>query len=96
MDTVKVAIGDDSEYPAMYDYSKGTFVAIIAAGDEGNRNVVMYPCRGHQQMNIACAVPDVSIQDPGQLQYSWTAAGNVEEMVEAVRGFPEWLQRVFR
>lgn len=96
MDVVKNAIGQDHEYPAMYDYSEGTFVAIIAAGDEGNRNVVMYPCRRHEQMNIACAVPDKSIKNPEQLQYSWTAAGNTEEMVEAIHGFPEWLKRVFR
>ncbi|KAL1865519.1 hypothetical protein Daus18300_007164 [Diaporthe australafricana] len=96
MDTVKGAIGHDHEYPAMYDYSEGTFVAIIAAGDEGNRNVVMYPCRGHEQMNIACAVPDRSVKNPDQLQYSWNVAGNVDEMVEAVQGFPEWLKRIFR
>ncbi|KGO42547.1 Monooxygenase, FAD-binding [Penicillium expansum] len=45
----------------------GTFVAIIASGDAGNRYVVMYPCRGRGQMNIACAVPDSSLQRPSQL-----------------------------
>lgn len=96
MDIVKNAIGHDHEYPAMYDYSKGTFVTVVAAGDKGNRNVVMYPCRGNELMNIAFAVPDESVRDPDQLQYSWNAAGNKEEMVEALRGFPEWLQRIFR
>lgn len=96
MDIVKDAIGQDHEYPAMYDYSKGTFATVMAAGDKGNRNVVMYPCRGYELMNIAFAVPDESVRDPDQLQYSWNAAGNKEEMVEALRGFPEWLQRIFR
>ena len=96
MDIVKNAIGHDHEYPAMYDYSQGTFVTVVAAGDEGNRNVIMYPCRGHELMNIAFSVPDASLRDPDQLQYSWNAAGNKEEMVEALRGFPEWLQRIFR
>lgn len=96
MDIVKNAIGHDHEYPAMYDYSKGTFVTVVAAGDKGNRNVVMYPCRGNELMNIAFAVPDESVRNPDQLQYSWNAAGNKEEMVEALHGFPEWLQRIFR
>lgn len=96
MDIVKDAIGHDHGYPAMYDYSKGTFATVMAAGDKGNRNVVMYPCRGYELMNIAFAVPDESVRDPDQLQYSWNAAGNKEEMVEALRGFPEWLQRIFR
>ncbi|KAI3399040.1 hypothetical protein diail_7840 [Diaporthe ilicicola] len=95
MDIVKNAIGHDREYPAMCDYSKGAFVTVVAAGDEG-RNVVMYPCRGHELMNIAFAVPDGSVRDPDQLQYSWNAAGNKEEMLEALRGFPEWIQRIFR
>lgn len=96
MDIVKDAIGHDQEYPAICDYSKGTFATVIAAGDKGNRNVVMYPCRGYELMNIAFAVPDESVRDPDQLQYSWNAAGNKEEMVEALHGFPEWLQRIFR
>lgn len=96
MDIVKNAIGHDHGYPAMCDYSKGSFVSVMAAGDEGNRNVVMYPCRGHELMNIAFAVPDGSVRDADQLKYSWNAAGNKEVMVETLRGFPEWLQRVFR
>lgn len=96
MDVVKDAIGPDDQMPAMYNYDEGTFVAIIAAGDEGNRNVVMYPCRGHEQMNCACAVPDSSLRNPAQLEYSWNAKGSVEEMVEGIRRFPEWLRRVFR
>lgn len=94
MDVVRDAIGSDDQFPAMYDYTEGTFVAIVAAGDQGNRNIVMYPCRGYEKMNIAFAVPDVSVRDPSQLQYSWSAVGNVDEMVEAITGFPLWLQRV--
>ena len=96
MDVVRDAIGPDDEMPAMYNYDEGTFVAIIAAGDEGNRNVVMYPCRGHQQMNYACAVPDSSLGNPARLEYSWNAKGSVKEMVEGISKFPEWLKRVFR
>ncbi|KAG8163086.1 hypothetical protein KVR01_007564 [Diaporthe batatas] len=96
MNTVKNAIGQDHEQPAMFDYSRGTFVIFIAAGDEGNRNVVMYPIRGYELMNIAFAVPDGILRDPDQLHYSWNASGSKEEMIEALRGFPDWLQRVFR
>ncbi|KAL4893110.1 hypothetical protein BDV59DRAFT_202090 [Aspergillus ambiguus] len=95
MDSVREAIGPGQQWPAMYNYDEGTFVAIIAAGDEGNRNVVMYPCRGHKQMNLACAVPDSSLKNPAQLEYSWNAKGNVQEMIEGIHGFPEWLHRVF-
>lgn len=96
MDIVKNAIGQVHEYPAMYDYSKGAFVNVMAAGDEGNRNIVMYPVRGDELMNIAFAVPDRIVRDPDQLQYSWNADGNKEDMVKALRGFPDWLQRIFR
>ncbi|KAB2573381.1 Salicylate hydroxylase [Lasiodiplodia theobromae] len=96
MDVVKDAIGHDDQMPAMYNYDEGTFVAIIAAGDEGNRNVVMYPCRGHRQMNFACAVPDTSLRNPSQLEYSWNAKGSADELLEGIQGFPEWLKRVFR
>lgn len=80
----------------MFNYDEGTFVAIVAAGDVGNRNVVMYPCRGHRQMNLACAIPDSKLRDPARLEYSWNAKGSVGEMVENIHGFPDWLQRVFR
>lgn len=96
IDVLKNAIGRDHEYPTIYDYSKGAFVSVMAAGDEGNRNVTMYPCREHELMNIAFAVPDANLKHPDQLEYSWNAAGDKEEMIEAARGFPEWLQRVFR
>lgn len=93
MGVVRDAIGDENEWPAMFNCDHGTFVAIIA--DVGNRHVVMYPCRGHEQMNIACAVPDSSLKNPSQLKYSWNAQGSVEDMVEGFQGFPPWLQRVF-
>jgi salicylate hydroxylase len=96
MDVVRDAIGTDEKMPAMYDYSEGTFVAIIAAGDKENRNVVMYPCREHQQMNMACAISDSSLKSAARLEYSWNATGSVEEMVKGIHGFPDWLQRVFR
>ena len=96
MNVVKDAIRPDDQMPAMYNVDEGTFVAIIAAGDEGNRHVVMYPCRGHEQMNCACAVEDSSLRNPAQLEYSWNAKGSVKEMVEGIQGFPEWLRRVFR
>lgn len=96
MSVVRDAIGKQSQWPAMFNLDEGTFVAIIASGDAGNRHVVMYPCRGHEQMNIACAVPDSSLQRPSQLEYSWNAQGSVAEMVDGIQGFPQWLQRVFR
>ncbi|KAJ5736644.1 uncharacterized protein N7483_001769 [Penicillium malachiteum] len=95
MDAVKDAVGGDSQWPVMFNQDEGTFVTVIAAGDTGNRHVVMYPCRGHEQMNIAFAVPDWSLKRPSELEYSWNAQGSVPEMVEGIQGFPPWLQRVF-
>jgi hypothetical protein len=56
----------------------------------------MDPCRGHDQMNFACAVPDLSLKSLDQLEYLWNARGNVEELGEAIHGFPDWLRQVFR
>ncbi|RYP52801.1 hypothetical protein DL769_010607 [Monosporascus sp. CRB-8-3] len=95
MDVVKDAIGSDVEWPAMYNYDYGTYVAIIAAGDEGNRGVVMYPCRGHTLMNCAVAVPDSSLKKTVGTEYSWNAKGSREDLVEQMREFPAWLRRIF-
>lgn len=96
MDVVTEAIGHENEWPAMFNWDEGIFVAIIAAGDADNRHVVMYPCRGNEKMNIACAVSDSSLKRPSELEYSWNAQGSVTELVEGIQGFPQWLQRVFR
>lgn len=82
--------------PAMYNYDDGTFIAVIAAGDKDNRNVIMYPCQGHKLMNCVCAVPDSSLKNPDKLEYSWTAKGSVEELLEEIHDFPKWLKQVFR
>jgi salicylate hydroxylase len=94
MEDIKDAIGSD-EWPAMYNYDEGTFIAIIAAGDEGNRNVVMYPCRGHTLMNCAVAVPDEGLKRSVGLEYSWNAKGSREELLDQLQHFPPWLRRVF-
>jgi salicylate hydroxylase len=73
-----------------------SYIAIIAAGDEKNRNVVMYLRREHQQMNLAYAISDLSLKSAARLEYSWNAMGSVEEMIKGIRGIPDWLQRVFR
>lgn len=44
-------------------------------------------------MSVACAVPDSILKNPARLGYSWNAKGSVEELVDNVRGFPEWLGR---
>ncbi|KAI8954507.1 hypothetical protein F4801DRAFT_575581 [Xylaria longipes] len=95
MDVVKDAIGPDEPWPAMYNYDDGAYVAIIAAGDEGNRNVVMYPCRDFELMNVAVAVPDSSLPESVGLEYSWNAKGSREELLNQMKDFPAWLRRVF-
>ncbi|KAI1111391.1 FAD binding domain protein [Nemania sp. NC0429] len=95
MDVVNDAIGKDEPYPPMYNYDDGMYVAIIAAGDEGNRNVVMYPCRNFELMNVAVAVPDASLPESVGLEYSWNAKGSRDELLKQMKAFPAWLQRVF-
>ncbi|CAI7596299.1 unnamed protein product [Penicillium pancosmium] len=92
MDVVMNTVAAHGSIPAMYNYDDGTFIAVIAAGD--NRNVIMYPCQGHKLMNCVCAVPDSSLKSPDKLEYSWTAKGNVNELLEEIKDFPEWLKRV--
>ncbi|KAJ6032588.1 hypothetical protein N7540_003320 [Penicillium herquei] len=95
MDVVKDAVGDESQWPVMLNQDEGTFVTVIAAGDAGNRHVVMYPYHDYEQMNIAFAVPDWSLKRPSELEYSWNSEGGVAEMVEGIQEFPPWLKRVF-
>ena len=47
MTDVRDVIGAQNDMPAMLNHENGTFVAIIAAGDAGNRNVVTYLCGGY-------------------------------------------------
>ncbi|KAJ5302328.1 hypothetical protein N7508_007191 [Penicillium antarcticum] len=95
MDVVMNTITTNGTIPAMYNYDDGIFIAVIAAGDKGNRNVIMYPCQGHKLMNCVCAVPDSSLKSSAKLEYSWNAKGSVEELLEEIEDFPEWLKRVF-
>lgn len=96
MDVVMNTVATHGNIPAMYNYDDGTFIAVIAAGDKGNRNVIMYPCQDNKLMNCVCAVPDSSLKSPAKLEYSWNAKGSVEELLEEIHDFPEWLKRVFR
>ncbi|KAJ5494541.1 hypothetical protein N7463_010628 [Penicillium fimorum] len=95
MDIVMDTVAAHGTIPAMYNYDDGTFVALMAAGDKGNRNVIMYPCRGYKLMNCVCAVPNSSLKSPDKLQYSWNAKGSVLELLEEIHDFPEWLRRLF-
>ncbi|KAJ5937836.1 hypothetical protein N7454_004178 [Penicillium verhagenii] len=96
MDVVKSVILAHGDMPAMYNYDDGTFIAIIAAGDKGNRNIIMYPCQGHGLLNCVCAVPDSTLKNPAKLEYSWNAEGTVQELLDEIHDFPEWLKQVFR
>ncbi|KAJ5186703.1 hypothetical protein N7449_011467 [Penicillium cf. viridicatum] len=95
MEVFKESMAAEGRMPDMFNYEEGYFIAIVAAGDEGNRNVVMLPCREHRFMSVACAVPDSILKNPARLEYSWNAKGSVEELVDNVRGFPEWLGRLY-
>ncbi|KAJ5670985.1 hypothetical protein N7507_000112 [Penicillium longicatenatum] len=82
--------------PDILTFDEGNFVVIIAAGDEGNRNIVIYPCRELQLMNFVCGVPDTSPRVLAQLKATGSHESLVNDMVEEFEGFPDWILQLFR
>ncbi|KAJ5784294.1 uncharacterized protein N7503_009506 [Penicillium pulvis] len=85
----------NGQMPNILTLDKGNFVVIIAAGDEGNRNMVIYPCRELQLMNFVCGVPDTSPRVLAQLKSTGSHESLVNDMIEEFEGFPGWILRLF-
>ncbi|KAJ5645915.1 hypothetical protein N7490_002287 [Penicillium lividum] len=92
MDILRDANG---EMPDILTLDEGNFVVIIAAGDEGNRNMVIYPCRELQLMNFVCGVPDTSPRVLAQIKSTGSHESLVNDMLEEFEGFPDWLLQIF-
>ncbi|KAJ5923855.1 hypothetical protein N7466_008042 [Penicillium verhagenii] len=71
----------DGKLPDVLTLDEGSFVVIIAAGDKGNRNIVIYPCRELELMNFVCGVPDTSPRVLAQLK----STGSHESLLQASR-----------
>lgn len=97
MKVVQDAVSGNTQAQAIFMESNGeAFCSVLAAGNGDRRHVVMYPCRGFEQANFACAIPDSFLDDATNPKYSWTAEGNVSDLIKACEGFPEWITRLLR
>ncbi|KAJ5625827.1 hypothetical protein N7510_002136 [Penicillium lagena] len=85
----------DGKMPDILTFNEGNFVVIIAAGDEGNRNMVIYPCRELELMNFVCGVPNTSPKVLAHLKSSGSTEAIAKDMVEEFHGFPNWLLELF-
>ncbi|KAJ6086270.1 hypothetical protein N7486_010551 [Penicillium sp. IBT 16267x] len=85
----------NGKLPNILTLDEGNFVVIIAAGDEGNRNIVIYPCRELQLMNFVCGVPDTSPRVLAQLKSTGSHESLVNDMIEEFQGFPDWILQLF-
>ncbi|KAJ5623361.1 hypothetical protein N7490_011966 [Penicillium lividum] len=97
MEVIQESMVAEGRTPAIFNYTEGSYVGIVATGDadEDNRHLIMYPCRNHRFMNVAYGVPDSILKDSTGLEYSWSAKGSVQELVNNIHGFPGWIGRLF-
>ncbi|PVH82699.1 FAD/NAD(P)-binding domain-containing protein [Cadophora sp. DSE1049] len=60
----------------------------------GHQNrLIMGPARNGEVYSIVAMVPDIS--DPAT-ETSWTTEGNLDDLLEAFKEFPDWCKRLFR
>ncbi|KAJ5925023.1 hypothetical protein N7454_007662 [Penicillium verhagenii] len=85
----------DGNLPDVLTLHEGNFVVIIAAGDKGNRNIVIYPCRELELMNFVCGVPDTSPRVLAQLKSTGSHESLVHDITQEFQSFPEWLLKLF-
>ncbi|KAJ6014166.1 hypothetical protein N7540_008757 [Penicillium herquei] len=86
----------DGKMPNTLTLDDGNFVVIIAAGDEGNRSMVIYPCRELELMNFVCGVPDTSSRVLAQLESPGNHQSLVDDMLEEFHDFPDWILQIIR
>ncbi|KAJ5732211.1 hypothetical protein N7493_003692 [Penicillium malachiteum] len=77
-------------------FDDGNFVVIVAAGDEGNRSMVIYPCRELELMNFVCGVPDTSSRVLAQLKSPGSHQSLVDDMLQEFHDFPDWILQTVR
>lgn len=80
--------------PAALSDESGVFLTSVIAGDESNRNAIIYPCCNREVMNFALAVPDSMLKQ--ETEESWTKGADNLEMLEHFKDFPSWLHTLLR
>lgn len=91
---IKDALAVLDHVPQPLDPAAGGFVNVFLGGDGSQRNIVMYPCRNFELLNVACCVPDNLLVN-GSVE-SWRATGEVSEMLQQFDNFPKWILDIMR
>lgn len=86
----------NGKMPDIFTFDDGNFVVIIAAGDDVNRNMVIYPCRELGMMNFVCAVPDTSARAQAHLKSPGSQEDILSDLRQDFHGFPEWLLQLLK
>lgn len=72
--------------PGVVDSSKPVSINMYNAFDESCRSIVMYPCRNFELLNCVCICRDDAIA--GETTESWSAAGDLQELLSIFSDFP--------
>ncbi|CZR56774.1 related to salicylate 1-monooxygenase [Phialocephala subalpina] len=76
------------------DKSQPATLEMIFAFDPSRRSAVMYPCRNYELLNFVAIVPDSMLKT--ETTESWSAPGDVAEMLSCFEDFPSWLHDLMR
>lgn len=80
--------------PDVLRSDKPACLTMVQSFDGTMRSVVMYPCRGFQQLNFVCIVPDTLLKQ--STTESWSASGDLNELLSIVHDFPDWVLDIIR
>jgi salicylate hydroxylase len=76
------------------DKSKPGMLKTVFSFDPSRRSAVLYPCRDFELLNFVCIVPDDILKTA--TTESWSAAGDVEELLSCFQDFPPWLLDILK
>lgn len=76
------------------DKSKPATLDMVFSFDPSQRSAVLYPCRNFDLLNFVCIVPDGILKTA--TTESWSATGDVDELLGAFQDFPPWLLDLFK
>ncbi|KAL0931218.1 uncharacterized protein CTRU02_213953 [Colletotrichum truncatum] len=91
LDKVKEILGG---LPDALDPKGGGFLNLMTANDDLNRNIIFYPCRNYTILNVVARVPDSILAQDSET--SWSAEGNIKEMLEHFSDFAPWMLDIIR
>ena len=91
----KIRATNNGKMPDCLTFDDGAYVVIVCAGDDINRNAVIYPCRELGLMNFVCGVPDSSKIAQAHLKSAGTREEIVADMLREFHDFPDWLNQLY-